>query len=84
MEIKFEFSKKATKNDEIFTVDLTLCSKCQIYGEDFLNFCGLLENMNFIRFVKVFRLIKVELKTIFNRWQFFVAFFFVTVENFSG
>ena len=35
-------SKKATKIDEIFTVDLTLCSKCQIDGEDFINFCGLL------------------------------------------
>ena len=36
------FSKTATKIDEIFTVDLTLCSKCQIDGEDFFNFCGLL------------------------------------------
>ena len=36
------FSMKATKIDEIFTVDLTLCSKCQIEGEDFFNFCGLL------------------------------------------
>ena len=38
------FSKNATKIDEIFTVDLTLCSKCQIDGEDkdFVNFCGLL------------------------------------------
>ena len=35
-------SKKATKIDVIFTVDLTLCSKCQITGEDFVNFCGLL------------------------------------------
>ena len=35
------FSKKATKIDEIFTVDLTLGSKCQIDGEDFANFCGL-------------------------------------------
>ena len=33
---------KATKIDEIFTVDLTLCSKFQNYGEDFVNFCGLL------------------------------------------
>ena len=42
------FSKKATKIDEIFTVDLTLCSKCQIDGEDFVNFCGLLgKNTNF-------------------------------------
>ena len=40
--LKFLFSKKATKIDEIFTVDLTLCSKCQIDGEDFVNLCGLL------------------------------------------
>ena len=39
--IKFLFSKKATKIEEIFTVDLTLCSKCQIDVEDFVNFCGL-------------------------------------------
>ena len=36
--LKFMLSKKATKIDEIFTVDLKLCSKCQIYGEDFINF----------------------------------------------
>ena len=36
------FSKKATNIDDIFTVNLTLCSKCQIDGEDFINFCGLL------------------------------------------
>ena len=40
--VKFTFSKKATKIDAIFTVDLTLCSKFQIDGEDFVNFCGLL------------------------------------------
>ena len=40
--LKFVFSKKATKIDEIFTLDLILCSKCQIEGEDFVNFCGLL------------------------------------------
>ena len=40
--LKFIFSEKATKIDEIFTVNLTLCSKCQIDGEDFVNFCGLL------------------------------------------
>ena len=34
----FMFSKKATIIDEIFTVDLTLCSKCQIDGEDFVDF----------------------------------------------
>ena len=35
-------SKKATKIDEIFTVDLTLCSKCQIDGIDLVHLCGLL------------------------------------------
>ena len=35
------FSKKATKLDEIFAVDLTLRSKCQIDGDDSVNFCGL-------------------------------------------
>ena len=36
------FSKKAAKIEEIFTVDLTVCSKCQIDSEDFIKFCGLL------------------------------------------
>ena len=27
-----------TKINELFTVDLTSCSKCQINGEDFVNF----------------------------------------------
>ena len=40
------FSKK-TKNYEIFTVDLTFTSKCQIDGEDFGIFLAFLENMNF-------------------------------------
>ena len=40
--LKFMFSKKATKIDEIFTDYLTVCTKCQIDGEDFVNFCSLL------------------------------------------
>ena len=40
--VKFMFSMKATKFDKIFTVDVMLCSKCQMDGEDFVNFCGLL------------------------------------------
>ena len=36
------FSKKATKIDEIFTVDLTIFSECQIDGEDFIIICGLI------------------------------------------
>ena len=46
MVLKFMFSKKATKIDEIFTVDLTLCSKCQINGEDFVIFVAFWENTN--------------------------------------
>ena len=45
--IKFMFSQKASKIDEIFTIDLTLCSKRQIDSEDFVNFVGLLRK-NFI------------------------------------
>ena len=41
--VKFLFSKKVAKIDEIFTVDLTVSAYCQIGGEDFLNFCGLLK-----------------------------------------
>ena len=36
------FSKKATEINKIFTDDLTLCSKCQMDGEYFINFCGCL------------------------------------------
>ena len=42
LSLKFMFPKKATKIDEFFTVDLTLCSKCQIDGEDFVSLRGLL------------------------------------------
>ena len=51
--LKFMFSKKATKIDKIFTVDLTLCSKCQIDGEDFVNFCGLLRKHELYIFHKI-------------------------------
>ena len=36
--LKFMYSKKATKIDEIFAINLTLCSNCQIDGEDFVDF----------------------------------------------
>ena len=42
MKVKLMFSKKAPKIQEIFAVDLTLCSKRQIDGEEIINFCGLL------------------------------------------
>ena len=41
--VKFIFSKKATKIENIFTAFLTLCSKCQIDGEDLVIFCGLIK-----------------------------------------
>ena len=40
--VMFMFFKKATKIYIIFTVNLTLCSKRQIDGEDFVNFLGFL------------------------------------------
>ena len=40
--IKFVFSKKATKIDEIFIADFTITKYCQLDGEDIVNFCGLL------------------------------------------
>ena len=40
--LKFILSKKATNIDEIFTDNLTICSKCLIEGENFLSLCGLL------------------------------------------
>ena len=40
--LKFVFSKKATKIDEIFNVDLKLATLCQIGGEDFFNFFAFL------------------------------------------
>ena len=54
------FSKKATKIEEIFTSDLTLCSKRQIDGEDFVIFRGFLENMNF-KFRYIFHFEQVKL-----------------------
>ena len=47
-------SKKATKIDKIFTVDLTLCSKWQIDGEDFVNFRGLLRKYELYKYILTF------------------------------
>ena len=41
--LKFMFSKKTTKIEKIFTVDLT--HKRQIDGEDLVNFCGLFRKL---------------------------------------
>ena len=46
--VKFMFCKKATKFDEIFTVDLTITTYCQIEGEEFFSiFVAFSENINF-------------------------------------
>ena len=42
LQIKSIFSKKDTKIDKIFTVDLTFTTQRQIDGEDFIIFCSLL------------------------------------------
>ena len=47
--LRFMFSKKATKIDTIFTVNLTVCSNRQIDCEDFINFCGLLRKRDFYK-----------------------------------
>ena len=43
------FSNKATKIEDIFTINLTLCSRCQLDAEDFINFCGLLKKHKFTK-----------------------------------
>ena len=53
------FSKNATKIDVILTVALTLCSKSQIDGKDFFNFCGLLRKHKLYTTV----LIKMDFRT---------------------
>ena len=57
--VKFMFSNKATKCDKIFTVNLTLCIKCQIDRKDFVNYCGLLRKrelyLNIIGHVDIHR-----------------------------
>ena len=54
------FSKQATKFDKIFIVNLTLWSKCQIDGEDFVNFCGLVEKQELYDWSTLISLINVE------------------------
>ena len=70
--LKFMFSKKATKINEIFTVNLKLCSKCQIYGEDLVIFCGLLRKHKLYSFSWVFpRIFHLERSIRFLSWNLF-------------
>ena len=78
---KFMFSKKATKIDKIFTMDLTLTnSKRQIDRKDFFFqfFVAFLENMNFMRetLSQFFPLIQV----LFELMQFDCEDTFVNVK----
>ena len=72
--LKFMFSKKATKIDEIFTVHLTLCSKCQICGEDFVNFRGLLRKYELYTTQR-----NSNQKLIYRDYLFFVKNYFLLV-----
>ena len=45
--LKFMFSKKATKIEEIFTVDLMVTTYCQIDGETLSIFAAFSETVNF-------------------------------------
>ena len=59
------FSKKTTKIDEIFTLNLTFTTYCQIVAEDFVNFCG---------FLKKRELYVLCVKSVVKIWSIFVAF----------
>ena len=69
--LNFVFSKKTTKNDEIFTVDLTLCS-----SEDFVNFCGLLRKQELYQgngsqyYLDMYLPVKFNLKIIKGQFLF--------------
>ena len=67
--LKFMFSKKATKFDKIFSIDLMLCSNCQIDGEDFVAF---LENMNFTLriFLLIYHMLSNQLTKLLCLWLF--------------
>ena len=55
-------SEKATKIDKIFTVDLTVCSNCQIDGEDFVKICGLLRKH------ELYHCVLGTIQTLCNHW----------------
>ena len=61
------FSKKATKFDGIF-IDLTLCGKGQIDGEDFVNFCGLLRKHELYTGIFLALCIVIHSRKKKNRW----------------
>ena len=57
------FSEKATKIDEIFTIDLTVTTYCQINGEYCVNFCGLLRKHELYLFSCMLKFYKCNLLT---------------------
>ena len=60
------FSKKATEIDEIFTVDLTICSKCQI-------FVAFLNNTNFNRSLMEVQFLPKNI-TYLTNWNFQIVY----------
>ena len=71
--LKFIYSKKGQKNWQNLHY-LTLCSICQIDGENFINLCGLLRKHE---------LYKTEIKFIFAIFFLFIQpfFFFLQYRN---
>ena len=70
--IKFMFSKKPAKFDKMFTVDLTLCGKCQIDSEDFVNYRVLKKYELYIKsilFKKVFWHSQSSMSNFFSLFQ---------------
>ena len=69
------FSKKATKIDKIFTIDLMLCSKRQIDDEDFVNFCGLLRKYELYNQVEFLFKLKITCVSLYLVQQNFILFY---------
>ena len=69
------FSKKATKIDKIFTIDLMLCSKHQIDDEDFVNFCGLLRKYELYNQVEFLFKLKITCVSLYLVQQNFILFY---------
>ena len=64
------FSKKATKIDEIFTIDLTVNTYCQIDIEDFVKFCGLLRKRELYHICKIWVILLDQKSVIFSQYLF--------------
>ena len=73
-------SKKATKIEEIFTNDLTLCSKCQIGGEDFVNFCGPLEKHELYIIARI-TVLEIPYLDVYKRLGILILSWMLSLQN---